>query len=492
MTTQTTQPNTAPDRDTTQAIRLSIDQIHCYSGNPRRQANPEYARIKASIRREGLDQPLVVTQKPGETDYLLQAGGNTRLQILKALYRETGEERFLRIDCLLKPWREESAVLLAHLRENELRGELPFIDKALAVFEAKRLFEGELRTPDISQRQLALLLKEHGFPLGNAVISKMGYSVHRLLPLIPQALEAGLGRPQVEKIRALERAATRLWTEKGLGDEAAFSDTFATLCRRYDAPDWELEALRNALENEIAETAEESLQTVRLTLGALLSGRELPLDIPEDDEEADEDAAQALPNCVDKVDSKQPTPLEQRAPAPPDPGVSRNTPQNLEAAKEHPPELDELGTLRARAYQLAGGLAQRNGLGDQLIPLPDQGLGFLLNDVPDPVLGETLDPELLGQVSMLWWQLAACAEVTVAPVELLIAHMDPQSVLYRALVNQDAALLFDSIWTLDPGQIGYQLWRQLADQDWEDLMSLMSVYRQIYGYAARTGQSLWE
>jgi ParB-like chromosome segregation protein Spo0J len=69
------------------AVRIEVTLIHLYERHPRRQLNPEYQRIKASIRTAGLDQPLVVTPKPDSADYVLQAGGNTRLQILSRLLK---------------------------------------------------------------------------------------------------------------------------------------------------------------------------------------------------------------------------------------------------------------------------------------------------------------------------------------------------------------------------------------------------------------------
>ena len=71
------------------ASRVEITRIHSYERNPRRSQNPEYDRIKASILESGMDQALSITQRPGETDYIVQAGGNTRLQILKELYETT-------------------------------------------------------------------------------------------------------------------------------------------------------------------------------------------------------------------------------------------------------------------------------------------------------------------------------------------------------------------------------------------------------------------
>ena len=134
-----------------QLLELEVSTIRPYDHNPRHGENPEYQRIKASVRAEGLDQPLVVTRRPGESAYMLQAGGNTRLRILQELYAETGDQRFARVSCLYRPWTREMDVLLAHLRENDLRSDLTFLDRALAVREARRLLEIEQGGEGITQ-----------------------------------------------------------------------------------------------------------------------------------------------------------------------------------------------------------------------------------------------------------------------------------------------------------------------------------------------------
>lgn len=484
--------------------RVEVMRIQSYARNPRRQENPEYERIKASIGAEGLDQPLVVTQEPGQADYVLQAGGNTRLRILKELYQETGDDRFLRVDCLFKPWAHESQLLFAHLRENELRGSLPFIDKAHAVFEAKALLEAELSVDTLSQRQLETLFHERGFSLSHSMISKMGYAVHTLWPVMPHALSAGLGRPQIEKIRSLERAALQIWQRRCLGDKPAFELVFTELCRRYDNADWDIQTLRSALENEIAEESEQSIQVIRMEMAAYLAGNSFVAIDSKADEFEDSSAA-----GVEKSENT-PEPL----PALPTADVVNDS-DELNGCKESDciiygaiesnstktvdtpsfsdkhEALSDIDSLRTRMWDCASVLAERNGLGDRVIPLAGQGLGFLLSDVPGAQLTETLDEEMLGQVSSLWWQLAACSEVTVAPVETLMPHLNKDCVLYQALASQDAALLFGSVWTLDPGHIGSQLWQQLNEEDWLQLLEMMTLYRSIKRLAQETGRVLW-
>jgi len=507
-------------------MRLEVARIKAYDRNPRCSENPEYDRIKASIRADGMDQPLVVTCRPGETDYVVGAGGNTRLHILQALYQETGDERFQWADCLFKPWNHESDVLLAHLRENDLRGGLSFIDKAQAVFEAKELLEAEIGIDSLSQRRLETILRDRGYSLSHGLISQMGYAVHTLLPVIPQALKSGLGRPQVERIRALDRAARALWKKRKLGDDESFDAVFAALCERYDGPEWDLELLRNAIEIEIAEELEVSIQAIRVELDTQLLGREIETPIPENDHDADAPEERApSSNAIsekvkgvaeDKTPSNSrrnnadtvvkgeasppqrpvlviaPDATEEESEEPPDDSIEAEADSIESAIMLSQPDATDLKSLRARAWTLAARLAQRNGIGRLIAPLSGKGLGFILRDVPDPSLADQLDADTLGQVSMLWWHLAACAEMTVAPLESVVATLSDDSILRQALENQDAGLLFNSVWTLDPGHTGYRLWRQLGDQDWQDLLNLMDTYRRIHRAAQASQLRLWE
>ena len=75
--------------------------------------------------------------------------------------------------------------------------------------EIKQLLEEELDIGELSLRKLQDALEAGGYTLSYSLISRMGYATQVLLPLIPQALNAGLGRPQVQRIRALDRAAVR-------------------------------------------------------------------------------------------------------------------------------------------------------------------------------------------------------------------------------------------------------------------------------------------
>lgn len=498
-------------------LLVNIADIQTYDRNPRHSRNPEYDRIKDSIRSQGLDQPLVITQRPGVDNYIVYAGGNTRLLVLKELHEETGEARFAHVPCVFRAWHRESDVLLAHLRENDLRGKLTFIDKAQAMCEARRMIAAELGVDNISQTQLETELRQAGYRIHQGLISRMTYAVEVLLPLIPQALAAGMGKHHIGRIRAVERAARTVWQRYSAEGDSAFNAVFEALCRRYDGPEWDTELLQGAIETEIAEAAEVSVHTVRVALDAELDGREIsipefvpikeppapsqhtenPLTPPHselDDEggalttatgfSRETDAHAESETVSPDVQEPVTTPIENRDNDPaaePDDGL-------LDIGRSN---LTDLKSLRGRAWTLAARLAQRNGIGDLVEPVSGQGLGFFLRDVPDPVLADQLDEDALAQVCLLWWQLAACAEMTYAPLESIIPLLPAESVLRRALADEDAELLFSSIWTLDPGHTGYRLWHSLPDGDWQDLIHLMDTYRRIRHLATETGTHIW-
>lgn len=199
---------TDPIADTPMVVTL--DQLRPYELNPRVTRNPRYDDLKASIRERGLDAPPAITRRPGEAHYIIRNGGNTRLAILNELWTDTHDERFFRIPCLFRPWspRGEIIALTGHLAENELHGALTFIERALAVEKARELYEQESGGP-LSQSELARRLTHDGYPTPQPHISRMQEAVRYLLPAIPTLLYGGLGRPQVEKLVGLRRAAAR-------------------------------------------------------------------------------------------------------------------------------------------------------------------------------------------------------------------------------------------------------------------------------------------
>lgn len=203
-------------------IELTLDQLRTYEHNPRKSINPLFNQIKESIRSRGLDQPPTVTKRPGEKHYIIRSGGNTRLKALKELYDETGDERFYRIKCLFKPWSGEIVSMVGHLVENELHGELMFIDKAIAINTMRDFYTKESSKESgkkLSLRDIADYLKRDGYPISHSLVGRMLDCVDNLLPAIPDLLYAGLGKPRIEELLTLKNAFKKIWTKYIQDDE---------------------------------------------------------------------------------------------------------------------------------------------------------------------------------------------------------------------------------------------------------------------------------
>ena len=217
---------TDPIADTPMVVTL--DELRPYEHDPRVTRNPAYEEIKTSIRERGLDAPPAITRRPGEAHYIIRNGGNTRLAILRELWSETKDERFFRIACVFRPWpaRGEIVALTGHLAENELRGGLTFIERALGIEKAREFYEQESGQA-LSQSELARRLTADGYPVPQSHISRMNDAVRYLLPAIPTLLYGGLGRHQVDRLAVLRKACERTWERRALGRE--LSEDFATL-----------------------------------------------------------------------------------------------------------------------------------------------------------------------------------------------------------------------------------------------------------------------
>ena len=226
---------------------VTLDQLRPYDHDPRKKRNPVYEEIKASIRERGLDAAPAITRRPGDDYYIIRNGGNTRLAILRELWSETKDERFFRVSCLFRPWPErgEIVALTGHLAENELRGGLTFIERALGVEKAREFYELEIRST-LSQSELARRLAADGYPVQQSHISRMADAVRYLLPAIPTVLYAGLGRHQVERLSVMRKACERTWEHyaKGRSLVQDFDEFFQEVLSQFDVQADEFSAQR--------------------------------------------------------------------------------------------------------------------------------------------------------------------------------------------------------------------------------------------------------
>lgn len=250
---------------------VTLDQLKPYDHDPRVKRNPAYEDIKVSIRERGLDAPPAITRRPGEENYIIRNGGNTRLAILRELWSETKQERFYRLTCLFRPWpqRGEIVALTGHLAENELRGGLTFIERALGVEKAREFYELEAGNP-LSQSELARRLSADGYPVQQSHISRMQDAVHYLLPAIPSVLYGGLGRHQVERIAVMRKASERIWDRYAASRKPTlgFDDFFLDVLAQFDAQpdDFSAQRVQDELIGQMAELLGIDYDTLSLDL----------------------------------------------------------------------------------------------------------------------------------------------------------------------------------------------------------------------------------
>jgi ParB family protein of integrating conjugative element (PFGI_1 class) len=459
------------DPITTTPMIVEIDNIDFYDHNPRRSPNDKYHEIKASMAASEMDQPLTITRRPGAPRYMVFKGGNTRLKILKELYSETGDGRFYRIHCLYQPWTKESDALLGHLKENDLRGDLVFIDRALAIRELRQLLEEEVGER-LSQRQLVAALKERGYNIGKTMIVWFDYAVDVLHQAIPTALQTGMGRPQIERIKMLDRAFGQCWQSLELGPNTMSQDIFIEVISRHDAEQLDLDAIRRDMETELSVSADIDLQRASLLFGAALDGRSLtetpsttdavqrePEETADYDKQALTSTAQTepWPDGVPKgIDSPKPAPksagngdigngheneqvirtakageegssetshivttpelpAEEESTAPLTVGRYKDltNPAIFNDQISAKPTADDLPVLRERAWALARGITVMARLGPDITHPISSGVGFLIGPASYEIIAQAeqqLGPHHINHLRHLWWALAGISE----------------------------------------------------------------------------------
>ena len=219
------------DPRTESQIELSIDEIRPYENNPRRAANAKFDDIKESIRTSGLRSPLTVTRRPGESHFIVEAGGNTRLLALRQLWAETRDPRFRKLVVLFRPWRSESHVLTAHLIENEQRGEMTFWDKACGIVALKSRLEAE-QGRTLTLRPLEDALHALGLSVNTATLGLHLFATERLRTLGEAVADlSGLDVKTIQpRLNALKRYAQ---ARASIAEDDLYAEVIEPVFRRF-------------------------------------------------------------------------------------------------------------------------------------------------------------------------------------------------------------------------------------------------------------------
>ena len=210
-------------------LELEVESIHPYEHNPRRSTNARFAEIKESIRASGVKSPVAVTRRPGDSHFIVEAGGNTRLLAVQQLWAETGDARFRTLTVQFRPWRSETHVLSAHLIENEQRGDMTFRDRASGIASLKARLEAERGTA-LSLRQLEQEIAALGLSVSTATLSQCLFAVARLGLLFEQVPElSGMDVKALQPRLNLMKRYAQL--HQAIPENALYADVFAPVFR---------------------------------------------------------------------------------------------------------------------------------------------------------------------------------------------------------------------------------------------------------------------
>lgn len=471
---------------------VDIDHIRFYENNPRRQRNAEYDGIKESIRTRGVDNPLVITCRPEDppNSYVLAAGGNTRLQILKELYVETKDPEFKTVICKFRPWTSESDILAAHLIENDHRGDLVFIDRAVTIFHRlKKALEQEIGG-ELSQRQLAEELSKRGYKkVSRASIGLMQYAAEVLFHVIPESLNAGLGYREIEALRKMDNSYYTYWVHKKGEDtkvqREAFNNDFFAVLAAGDGPELNIPEIRNQLDQRLAMRLEVPAVHVARDIDALHHGVDLTY-APRTDSHPgparvyEEDAASVSAPAFATSAGPRPQALtvehqslseseaedwaDSEIDAPPPTRRPEKTPTEKKPATAQ---------LRQEAHRHAVALATSVDLAACVKPAII-GSGYVLELPPYPL-------EMNSHAYWVFWLLLACSEMLSN--QKLINQVDKTNSIRRLIAARQESQLLAHLGTAPPlHKLGSQLFHNpaLGEGDFERSLQLIVTCRHIH------------
>lgn len=482
-------------------MKVDIAQIALYDHNPRRSRNSAHEDIKESVRAQGLKQPLVITRRPGAPTYMLKHGGNTRLAVLKELFGETGERRFQVADCLFEPWKGETDVLVSHIVENEVRGSLTFLDKASAVREAALMLEAD-GGEKLSLRQLSDALRERGFRISAGMISKCFYALDTLAQAIPRALEAGIGKPQIEKLRQLQTGAKQVWDNHRLGTAEMFEAAFGESLAKADSEDWSHDDAWRAVELTLSHRANAPLNRIAAELEAVLAGG------GGSEDESPSVATTKLPSRQSAGDAMpgrevaappraaQPsataTPLAASATARPEQQPPKVFPVETPAATSEPETPEPAVRLRERLYETAHRAAAELGLAP-CVTRYEQGAGFLVTEFPPEAFVHG-DPQMVQATSWWWWFLVSISEtLEMAPAQARKLFA-PGCAVGKAHLIADEQARYDAMFSKagapDVSRFGLCVLSEVSNSLLRSYRQLEDDYRALIGLKRQRGESL--
>ena len=501
---------------------LEVTAIDVYQDNPRLFRNEKRDDILASIKAQGFHDALVVTRRREGDRFMLAAGSNTTLDVLKELWTTTGDERFRWVNCIFQPYEDDARVLAQHLGENLNRGDMKFWEIATGMMNLIGLLQADRRKADpsaksMSIREMTEALQVRGLRADKTSVARWQFAVDRLQSLA--GATAKLTRFSAESIQPRLLACRALSAKFGIAEPEYWSSIVDPVLSRYAAAgdadgdeDLNADALCNQVEASLAERVQEPVLALRQMLSALKVSPELTLAdlrVPSPSLIAGVSAGDSNLQGSASSAAKPTSPIngQVQRPLPLPPGAVRGdgTPQSSapataaaspadQSARQHAshsresvPETD----LQSRLFEstTAGGgdplanlsaaiqgLLAVAGLSDTLRPCDAMPLGYFL-ELPDPVLHARKKVEIGSpghHVRLLktavWWHLVYLSGQLG---EGSVRYLDRKSRFYLTYAADDSSdPLGDTDVDRDPPELQQQLLARLAPGAMRQAMQL--------------------
>jgi ParB family protein of integrating conjugative element (PFGI_1 class) len=306
---------------------LRSTEIIRYDHNPRLYANEKRDDIRQSLLANGFQSTLQVTRRhPGEP-YMLAAGSNTTLELLQELYEQTGNERYLWVNCIYQPFPGETSLLSQHLGENLNRGDMKFWEVSVGMVELLRLIEDERRKDDpalgpLAMREASDELAARGLRADKSTIGTWKFAAARLTSLgdaTSLLTHRGVQAVLQPRLNQLASLSTRFGTE----DEQFWAKVVSPALRAYaeklpNEQSFDHLSLVESIEGALAIYVGESVEAIRQMLSILKLNSKVTL----------AELRQPSPNLIASSNFKA-SAIDREAPPQP-PGGQR--PLNLTAA----------------------------------------------------------------------------------------------------------------------------------------------------------------
>ncbi len=504
-------------------LNLTVDKVHTYDRNPRREDNPEHEQIKSSIRQRGMDQVLSVTQRPnGSADkFMIIHGGNTRLEILKELFEETKDPKFGSLQCRYVAWESESDAIIGHLIENDARGDYSFIDRAIGVRNSKQELEKETGKK-LSDRSLITTLHEQGYKLSRIDLFRMNYAVDVLYPAMPEAMKAGIGPWQIDAIRKLQKHSKEIFIADCEGNESEWGKLFHNELVKQNDENWSYDDLYSDVLLQLAKGNSTEANHLSFILTSKIEGlendkpqshAESNSDHPTETEREKDESQNTPSNDPDRTDNDITTPTETASEGTSaseviSPTIERQTEFGLETFAGNESTSSPSTTadsivnttpkdLRSKLFTQALQLASNNGYGELVTPLPSLGAGFIIKDLPSESYfkGE----QLFGVVKkrpykeriMVWWMLFGFSELRTMALNKpeIIDPVMPEGELRNILLNDEAELkdkrrlalahIFQKTGEFIIDDLSFYFWAVASEKNLAQIQEMQRLYRQL-------------